>query len=185
MHLKLTFILDEATFCPGEIVPGEQVFGRQTQNFWIFDTKFGTFINIYHLYPSELQCSLLFSTEVAFDVDTDTIRDAHSPFPSSVSKCLKGIRQSLRSPFWRVQISTFPFQRGVNEARQFLRNFGRKVILERQEAVLQGEDTPPDILAHILSVAEKEPSFSVEDMVDDFVTFFVAGTCIYLYMGGD
>lgn len=72
-------------------------------------------------------------------------------------------------------MSTFPFQRSVHEASEFIRNFGRKLILERQEAVLRGEDTPPDILAHILSVAEKEPSITVEDLVDDFATFFVAG----------
>ena len=85
------------------------------------------------------------------------------------------MQESLRSPFWRIAVSTFPFQRSLNEARQFIRNFGKKVILERQEAVLRGEDTPPDILAHILSVAEKEPSITVEDLVDDFATFFIAG----------
>lgn len=73
-------------------------------------------------------------------------------------------------------MSTFPFQRSVIKACQFIRNFARKVILERQEAVLRGENTPPDILAHILSVAEKEPSITVEDLIDDFTTFFVAGT---------
>ena len=72
-------------------------------------------------------------------------------------------------------MSTFPFQRSVTQACQFIRNFARKVIVERQEAVLRGETTPPDILAHILSVAEKEPSITVEDLIDDFATFFVAG----------
>ena len=83
-------------------------------------------------------------------------------------------------PFWRISVPTFPFQRGVNEASKFIRSFGRKVILERQEAVLRGEDTPPDILAHILSVAQKEPSITIEDLVDDFLTFFVAG--VYMFV---
>ena len=78
-------------------------------------------------------------------------------------------------------MSTFPFQRSVIKACQFIRNFAGKVILERQEAVLQGENTPPDILAHILSVAEKEPSITVEDLIDDFITFFIAGMyCLLL-----
>ena len=72
-------------------------------------------------------------------------------------------------------MSTFPFQKSVGEATRLIRNFGKKMICERQEAVLRGEDTPPDILAHILSVAEKESSITVDDLVDDFVTFFVAG----------
>ena len=116
-----------------------------------------------------------FLTKVAFDVDIDTIRDDNSPFPSSVSKSLEGIQDSLRRPFWRISVSSFPFQRSVAKACQFIRNFARKVILERQEAVLRGENTPPDILAHILSVAEKEPSITVDDLIDDFTTFFVAG----------
>ena len=72
-------------------------------------------------------------------------------------------------------MSSFPFQRSVAKACQFIRNFARKVILERQEAVLRGEHAPRDILAHILSVAEKESSITVEDLIDDFTTFFVAG----------
>ena len=117
--------------------------------------------------------------QVAFNVDVDTIQDANSPFPSSVSKILLGIQESIRSPFWRISVSKFPFQRSVINAGKFLRNFGKKLILERQEAVLRGEDTPSDILAHILRVAEKESSITIEDLVDDFGTFFVAGvyTC--------
>ena len=61
------------------------------------------------------------------------------------------------------------------KAGKFIRDFGKKVILERQEAISRGEDTPPDILAHILSVKAKEPSITIEDMVDEFFTFFVAG----------
>ena len=72
-------------------------------------------------------------------------------------------------------MSSFPFQRSVAKACQFIRDFARRVILERQEAVLQGDNTPPDILAHILSVAEKESSITVEDLIDDFTTFFIAG----------
>ena len=49
------------------------------------------------------------------------------------------------------------------------------MIQERQEAILRGDDTPLDILAHILSMAESEPSLTLEDMVDEFVTFYVAG----------
>jgi len=113
--------------------------------------------------------------KVAFNVDVNVIRDANSPFPSAVSKGLEGIQQSLRSPFWRVSVSTFPFQRSVSEAAKFIRDFGRKVIRERQEAVSRGDDTPQDILAHILRVAEEDSSLTLEDLVDEFVTFFVAG----------
>lgn len=79
-------------------------------------------------------------------------------------------------------MSTYAYQRSVIEAAKFIRNFGKKVILDRQGAVLQGEDTPLDILAHILSVKEKQSTITNEDLVDDFVTFFVAGDCVYIYL---
>ena len=103
------------------------------------------------------------------------IRDASSPFPSAISEGLKGIQESFRSPFWRVAVSTFPFQRRVFEANKFIRNYGKKVIQERQEAIQRGDDTPNDILAHILSVAEAEPTLTLEHLVDEFATFFIAG----------
>ena len=74
-----------------------------------------------------------------------------------------------------MSVSTFSFQREVSEAVKFIRNFGQKVIQDRQEALLRGDDSPNDILMHILKVAEVESSLTIEDLVDEFVTFFVAG----------
>lgn len=85
------------------------------------------------------------------------------------------MQDCFRMPFWRISVTTFPYQRSVIKAGKFIRDFGKKVILERQEAISRGEDTPPDILAHILSVKAKEPSITIEDMVDEFFTFFVGG----------
>ena len=103
------------------------------------------------------------------------IRDANSPFQSSISEGIKGVQECLRIPFWQVAASTFPFQRRVSEAIKFIRNYGKKVIQERQEAILHGDDTPNDILAHILRVAEAEPTLTLENLLDEFVTFFIAG----------
>ena len=74
-----------------------------------------------------------------------------------------------------MAVSTFPFQKRVSEAVNFIRNYGKKVIQERQEAILRGDDTPNDILAHILRVAEVEPTLTLEHLVDEFLTFFIAG----------
>ena len=74
-----------------------------------------------------------------------------------------------------MAVTTFPYQRRVSQAIKFIRNYGKKVIQERQEAILRGDDTPNDILAHILRVAEVEPTLTLENLVDEFITFFVAG----------
>ena len=111
--------------------------------------------------------------QVAFDIDVDVIRDPNSPFPSAVSKGLIGIQESLRSPFSQLLGLVFPSQSGLAEAIKFIREFAGKVLKERQEAVLRGDETPNDILAHILKVAESGSSLSFEDLIDQFVTFFL------------
>ena len=118
---------------------------------------------------------LLILLQVAFDIDVDVIRDADSPFPSAVSKGLKGVQESMLTPFSQLLGLVLPSQSGLAEAIKFIREFAGKVLKERQEAVLREDETPNDILAHILKVAESESSLSFEDLIDQFLTFFVAG----------
>ena len=118
---------------------------------------------------------LLIFLQVAFDIDVDVIRDADSPFPSAVSKGLKGVQESMLTPFSQLLGLVLPSQSGLAEAIKFIREFAGKVLKERQEAVLREDETPNDILAHILKVAESESSLSFEDLIDQFVTFFFAG----------
>ena len=108
-------------------------------------------------------------------MDVNVIEDANSPFPTAIATCLQGVQTNFRSPFWRINVLQFPFQKSVSQATRFVRDYAKNVIQERQEAILCGDDTPLDILAHILSMAESEPSLTLEDMVDEFVTFYVAG----------
>ena len=68
---------------------------------------------------------------------------------------------------WCINVQQFPFQKSVSQATRFVHDYAKKVIQERQEAILRGDD------AHILSLAEAEPSLTLEDMVDEFVIFNV------------
>ena len=127
---------------------------------------------------------MLFPVQVAFNVDVDAIRNANSIFPSAISKVFKGIQESIQSPFWRVDFTQFPFQRSVIQAAKYLRNYATEVIKERQKAVLNGDDVPRDILSHILNVAEAEPTLTMEHLVDEFITFFIAGLVVFIYCYG-
>ena len=120
---------------------------------------------------------------MAFNVDVDAIRDADSLFPSAISNVLEGIQVSFRSPFWRVDFTQFPFQRRVTQAAKYLRDYATKVIKERQKAMSNGDNFPSDILTHILSVAEAEPTLTLEHLVDEFLTFFIAGQVVSIMMG--
>ena len=118
---------------------------------------------------------LLILLQVAFDIDVDVIRDANSPFPSAVSKGLKGVQENMLTPFSQLLGLVLPSQSGLAEAVKFIREFAGKVLKERQKAVLREDETPNDILAHILKAAESESNLSFEDLIDHFVTFFFAG----------
>ena len=69
----------------------------------------------------------------------------------------------------------FPFQWRVIKAIKFVRDYGRKVITERIAAIKDGKDTPNDILQHIVLMSSGDTSVTLEDLVDEFVTFFIAG----------
>lgn len=56
-----------------------------------------------------------------------------------------------------------------------VRKIGRDLIEKRIQDVSNGEEVPNDILTQILKMASTEKSVDLEDLVDDFVTFFFAG----------
>uniref|UniRef100_A0A8C7K1H6 Cholesterol 24-hydroxylase-like n=1 Tax=Oncorhynchus kisutch TaxID=8019 RepID=A0A8C7K1H6_ONCKI len=77
-------------------------------------------------------------------------------------------------------ISLYPknkkFINEVKKSCQLLRSTGRQWINERKMAVQNGEDVPKDILTQILKTAEENIANDDEElMLDNFVTFFIAG----------
>ena len=85
------------------------------------------------------------------------------------------MQANLHNPFWMFQISSFPFQNSVVEAIRYLRYFAKNVIEERGLALHNGDETPNDILQHIVKGAQEDSEFDMDDMVDNFFTIFIAG----------
>ena len=69
----------------------------------------------------------------------------------------------------------FPYQNSVIKAVKFLRSFAAKVIKERCLALKNGAETPKDVLDHIVKEANANPDLDLEDLVDNFLTIFIAG----------
>ena len=113
--------------------------------------------------------------QVGFNIDLDTIQNPDSEFPTAVSKTLEGMQASFQNPFWMFNISTFPFQNSTIKAIKFLRSFATEVIKERCLALKNGAETPKDVLEHILKEANINPDLDMEDLVDNFLTVFIAG----------
>uniref|UniRef100_A0A672ZQJ7 Cholesterol 24-hydroxylase n=1 Tax=Sphaeramia orbicularis TaxID=375764 RepID=A0A672ZQJ7_9TELE len=105
--------------------------------------------------------------KVAFDVDLDLQKET-SPFPKAIETCLKGMVYYIRDGLF----SNRPFINEVREACRLLRATGAQWIHDRKTAIQNGDDVPKDILTQIIKTAGQEDE---ELMVDNFVTFFIAG----------
>ncbi len=96
-----------------------------------------------------------------------------------------------------------PFEvKGYKETVRALRMIGRDCIMKRIKAVEAGEQIPRDILSSILQVAcqcihllciyctllpsnlstATKESVNIEDLVDDFITFYVAGMYVCCFI---
>ncbi|XP_044026007.1 cholesterol 24-hydroxylase-like [Siniperca chuatsi] len=115
--------------------------------------------------------------KVAFGVDLDLLKNS-SPFPKAIETCLKGLVYSVRDIFFEFNPKNRPFINEVRDACRLLRTTGAQWINDRKTAMQNGEDVPKDILTQIIKTAGKEESMTKEDeelMLDNFVTFFIAG----------
>ncbi|XP_071499362.1 cholesterol 24-hydroxylase-like [Diadema antillarum] len=116
---------------------------------------------------------------VGFSLKLDVINDPDCPFPKAAALVLKGMMANIRKPWlWMLPTKEAADFRGeVRKATHLIRNIGRDIILERMAARRRGEDVPKDILTHILNASENLSSqeFGIQEMIDEFFTFFVAG----------
>ena len=115
------------------------------------------------------------SFQVGFGINLNNVGNPDSAFPSAVSKTLEGMQANFQNPFWMFQISAFPFQNSVIDAIKYLRLFAKNVIEERCLALQNRDETPSDILEHIVKGAQENPEINMDDLVDNFLTIFIAG----------
>ena len=67
-------------------------------------------------------------------------------------------------------------QREFIKAAKTVRSFARDVIETRERKLRETQpQVHTDILAYILDIAKNDPNFTMEEKIDEVVTFFVAG----------
>uniref|UniRef100_A0A3Q0REX4 Cholesterol 24-hydroxylase n=1 Tax=Amphilophus citrinellus TaxID=61819 RepID=A0A3Q0REX4_AMPCI len=116
-------------------------------------------------------------SKVAFGVDLDLLNNS-SPFPKAIETCLRGMVYYVRDMFFEFKPKNRAYVNKVREAARLLRTTGAKWISERKTAIQNGDEVPKDILTQIIKSASQEESMTEEDeefMLDNFVTFFIAG----------
>ncbi|KAK2890379.1 hypothetical protein Q8A73_018679 [Channa argus] len=115
--------------------------------------------------------------KVAFGVELDLLQNT-TLFPKAIETCLKGMIYQVRDIFFEYNPRNRPFINEVREACHLLRTTGAQWIHERKTAMQNDDDVPKDILTQIIKSAGKEDNMTKEDeefMLDNFVTFFIAG----------
>lgn len=115
-------------------------------------------------------------TKIAFGVDLDLLNVIDSPFPRAIEMCLKGMVYYIRDPTFQLLGRNKKVVQETQEACQLLRDTGASWINKRRKAVQNGDEVPMDILTQILKSAEENKDDDDEEiMLDNFVTFFIAG----------
>ncbi|XP_069807477.1 cholesterol 24-hydroxylase-like isoform X2 [Dendropsophus ebraccatus] len=112
--------------------------------------------------------------KVAFGMELNSLHDDQTPFLRAISTVMRGMVET-RNPFTQYTPGKQDFIRDVRKNIKLLRKTGQECIERRMKAIQDGEDIPVDILTQILKGAELEDGCNLENLIDNFVTFFIAG----------
>ncbi|NP_001079780.1 cytochrome P450 family 46 subfamily A member 1, gene 2 L homeolog [Xenopus laevis] len=112
--------------------------------------------------------------KVGFGIELNSLKDDQTPFPQAISLVMKGTVE-IRNPMLKFSLGKRGFIREVQSSVRLLRQTGKECIERRQKQIQDGEEIPKDILTQILKGAALEKDCDPETLLDNFVTFFVAG----------
>uniref|UniRef100_A0A8B9Q663 Cholesterol 24-hydroxylase n=1 Tax=Apteryx owenii TaxID=8824 RepID=A0A8B9Q663_APTOW len=112
--------------------------------------------------------------KIAFGLELNSLNDDQTPFPHAVTMIMKGMTE-MRIPFVEYMPGKQKMIKEVQESARLLRRVGKKCIEQRREAMQNGKEATLDILTQILKGDALEEIRDDENILDNFITFFVAG----------
>uniref|UniRef100_A0A8B9U0W5 Cholesterol 24-hydroxylase n=1 Tax=Anas zonorhyncha TaxID=75864 RepID=A0A8B9U0W5_9AVES len=112
--------------------------------------------------------------KIAFGLELNALSDDRTPFPHAVTMIMKGMTE-MRIPFVKYMPGKQKMIKEARESLRLLRRVGKECIDQRREAIQSGKEDTLDILTQILKGDALEETRDDENMLDNFVTFFVAG----------
>ena len=117
-------------------------------------------------------------SQVSFNINTNAIEDPQSPFPSAIRNYLRGVQANFEIPIPAAVLGIFQFklfqkesQRVQIDATRFLRKFASECISARKKDIDEKKDLPNDLLSLLIN----DGSLTREDIIDEFITIFIAG----------
>ncbi|KAG8444141.1 hypothetical protein GDO86_009357, partial [Hymenochirus boettgeri] len=111
---------------------------------------------------------------IAFGMEINSLHDDLTPFPQAISLIMSATVET-RNPLIKYSPSKRAYIQKVRESVRLLRQTGKECIERRQKQIQDGEEIPMDILTQILKGAALEEDCDPEILLDNFVTFFIAG----------
>ncbi|PIK40642.1 putative cholesterol 24-hydroxylase [Apostichopus japonicus] len=120
--------------------------------------------------------NFFFCLQAGFAMEDDMVLN-DTPFTDALEMAFEAMSKQAQDIFLSMnpRYSAFKYRSKARKAIQLLRKTGGDIIRQRIEDQKQGKDLPKDILSFIIKEAIVEENFSIEEMVDEFVTFFGAG----------
>ena len=117
-------------------------------------------------------------SQVSFNFNTHAIEDPESPFSEAIRHYLRGVKANAEIPLNPTILAIFqfkPFQNATKrkqiEAAQFLRKFASVCVRTRMRDIADNRVVPKDLL----SILIKDGSLSLDEIIDEFLTIFIAG----------
>nr|AHL88994.1 cytochrome p450 3049B2 [Brachionus koreanus] len=108
-----------------------------------------------------------------FGMQNDSITKENN-FKKFVFESLRGLNRLLFNPTIKYNPFEWGYIRRYKELLNDLRNLGRTQINNRIKALQDGSYVKDDLIT-LMVKNSKEDNIDIEDLVDDFLTFFVAG----------
>ncbi|NXC95153.1 CP46A hydroxylase, partial [Certhia familiaris] len=112
--------------------------------------------------------------KVAFGLELNALSDDQTPLPNAVTKIMEGLNKAC-VPFIRFMPGKQKLVKEARESVRLLRRVGKECIDRRREAIQNGKEATMDILTQILKGDALEETRDDENILDNFITFFVAG----------
>ncbi|KAK3097574.1 hypothetical protein FSP39_011043 [Pinctada imbricata] len=113
--------------------------------------------------------------KVVYAVDLKSVDSDDNPFTRAINKSFEGFQKNAEDKFLKLKPWKWAYIKTVTDSIQFLRNYTREQMAKRMEAIAKGDHVQEDILSFILKLKESDPELSEEELLDEFMTFFVAG----------
>lgn len=113
--------------------------------------------------------------KTAYNLDLNSLENEDNQFSKAISVAFKGNNEYQKRKYMVFNPKNWKYMLEVRKAIDLIRNFGSGILHERASAKSKGDYVPDDILTHFVKIREENPDIEETIIIDDFVTFFIAG----------